>query len=60
MIDELNKNIKAYSNFKIKTNNRKLIEKFGISRGLIINETPVIKRLALWNEMQKVIENIKN
>jgi len=60
MIDELNKNIKAYSNFKIKTNNRKLIEKFGISRGLIINGTPVIKRLALWNEMQKVIENIKN
>ena len=63
MIDDLSNNIKENSNIKlniIKTNNRKIIEKFGISRGLIINGTPVIKRLALWNEMQKEIDKIKN
>jgi len=63
MIDDLSNNIKENSNIKlniIKTNNRKIIEKFGISRGLIINGKPVIKRLALWNEMQKEIDKIKN
>jgi len=63
MIDDLNKNTKDNPNIKLKiieTNNRKIIEKFGISRGLIINGTPVINRLALWNEMQKEIEKIKN
>jgi len=63
MIDDLNKNTKENPNIKlniIETKNRRIIEKFGISRGLLIEGKPVIKRIALWNEMGKEIEKIKN
>lgn len=63
MIDDLKKNTKESPNLNpkiIKTNQRNIIEKFGISRGLLINGKPVIKRIALWNEMQKEIKNLEN
>ncbi len=63
MIDDLKKNTKESLKNKlniIETNNRNIIERFGISRGLIIEGKPVIKRVALWNEMQKQIKNLDN
>lgn len=58
MIDELNNNTAKLPNIKtkvIKTNNRELIKKYGISRGLLIEGKPIFKRITLWNEMQKKI-----
>ncbi|MFX1287893.1 MAG: GNAT family N-acetyltransferase [Promethearchaeota archaeon] len=63
MIDDLCKNLEEEYNLDfntIETNSRKVIEKFGISRGLILNGKPIIKRLALWNEMKKEIQKVKN
>ena len=63
MIDELTQNIKQNLDINLKvveTNNREIIEKFGISRGLLIEGKPVLKRIALWNEMQKEIKKFKN
>ncbi|NHJ21969.1 MAG: GNAT family N-acetyltransferase [Candidatus Lokiarchaeota archaeon] len=61
MIDDLNKNIEENPNLQfkaIKTDNREIIQKYGISRGLIIEGKPIIKRIALWNEMQKEIKKL--
>jgi GNAT superfamily N-acetyltransferase len=61
MIDDLNKNIDENPNLQfkaIKTDNREIIEKYGISRGLIIEGKPITKRIALWNEMQKEIKRL--
>ena len=63
MIDDLNKNTKESPNIKLnilETNDRCTIEKFGISRGLVIDGKPVINRIALWNEMQKEVKNLEN
>lgn len=61
MIDELNKNLEKNPVLKLKvlkTDDRELIEKYGISRGLIIEGKPTLKRIALWNEMQKEIKRL--
>jgi len=61
MINELNKNTEKKPKIKpkiISTNNRELIEKYGISRGLLIEGKPILKRIALWTEMQKEIKNL--
>jgi GNAT superfamily N-acetyltransferase len=63
MIDELNKNTEKDLDIKpkvLETNKRELILKYGISRGLVIDGKPVIKRIALWKEMQKEISNLEN
>jgi hypothetical protein len=63
MIDELKKNTKENPDIKLKfveTNKRDIIEKIGISRGLLIKGKPVLRRIALWNEMQKEIRKLEN
>jgi len=62
MIDKIRKNMKKHPRFAVNivnTDNRKLLEEFGISRGICINGKPVIKRMASWNEIQTVIEKIQ-
>lgn len=61
MIDEINKNIEKNSSLHlkvIKTDNREIIEKYGISRGLLIEGKPTLKRIALWKEIQKEVKNL--
>ncbi|MFX1316713.1 MAG: GNAT family N-acetyltransferase [Promethearchaeota archaeon] len=43
----------------INTDDRKIIEKFGISRGICINGKPVIKRMAAWEEIESEIKKVK-
>jgi len=40
----------------INTDDRKLIEKYGLSRGVCINGAPVIKRMASWKEIESVVK----
>ncbi|MFX0076547.1 MAG: GNAT family N-acetyltransferase [Candidatus Hermodarchaeota archaeon] len=61
MIDELKENTEKIKNLKlqvIKTDDRELIEKYGISRGLLIEGKPALNRIALWKEIQKKIKNL--
>jgi GNAT superfamily N-acetyltransferase len=40
----------------INTDNRKVIEKYGISRGISLNGKPIIKRMASWKEIEPIIK----
>jgi GNAT superfamily N-acetyltransferase len=40
----------------INTDDRKVIEEYGLSRGIYINGVPVIKRMAPWKEIQSVVK----
>jgi len=40
----------------VRTDDRKIIEEYGISRGVLIDGKPVIKRMAAWKEIQPEIE----
>ena len=42
----------------IKTDNRKTVEEFGLSRGISINGEPIIKRMASWKEIKPAFEEI--
>ncbi|MHA2275300.1 MAG: hypothetical protein ACXAC2_06020 [Candidatus Kariarchaeaceae archaeon] len=62
MVHEFITNIKKFSGIYfnlIKTDDRKIIEKYGISRGLSINGIPVINRMASWKEMKTEIKKFR-
>lgn len=55
MINTFKDNVEKYSTVNlniVNTDDRKLIEKKGISRGVCINGVPVIKRMASWEEIK--------
>jgi hypothetical protein len=59
MINTIKKGIQIYSNIDlniVNMDNRKLIEKFGISRGICLNGKPIFNRMASWNEIKPEIE----
>jgi len=61
MINSVKNNLKRYPNINlnlINTDDRKIIEKYGISRGIRINGKPVIKRMATWNEIKYEIDKV--
>jgi len=61
MIDQTKRNVKKYPRVNVNVVNsddRKIIEEFGISRGICINGKPVIKRMASWKEIRTEIEKI--
>ena len=63
MIDIIKRNIKKYPRVAlniVNTDDRKVIEEFGMARGIIINGKPVIKRMASWKEIRTEIEKIQN
>lgn len=63
MVDNIRRNVKKYPGVTVnivKSDDRKTIEEFGISRGLCINGKPVIKRMASWKEIRTEIEEIQN
>jgi GNAT superfamily N-acetyltransferase len=62
MIDNIKRNAKKYPGVTVnivKTDDRKTIEEFGLSRGTCINGKPVIKRMASWKEIRTEIEKIQ-
>ncbi|MFX1476568.1 MAG: GNAT family N-acetyltransferase [Promethearchaeota archaeon] len=61
MINSVKNKLKGYPNINlnlVNTDNRKVIENYGISRGIRINGKPVIKRMATWNEIKKEIDKV--
>ncbi len=62
MINTIKEGIKNYPKVEINiinTDNRDIIKKTGISRGIKINGKPVIKRMASWEEIEIQINKIQ-
>ncbi|MFX1454999.1 MAG: hypothetical protein ACFFDB_06450 [Promethearchaeota archaeon] len=62
MINTIKKELINYPKLEIKlvnTDDRKVIKKTGISRGIRINGKPVIKRMASWEEVKLEIDKFK-
>jgi len=58
-VDDIKRNTRKYPKVVVnivKTDDRKIIEEFGMSRGVRINGKPVIKRTASWKEIKTEIE----
>lgn len=43
----------------INTDDRKVIDEYGVSRGVCINGVPVIKRMASWKEVEAIVKQAK-
>ncbi|MDH5448544.1 MAG: hypothetical protein OEY24_07660 [Candidatus Bathyarchaeota archaeon] len=58
MADEINRNVKDYKIMikRISTDNREVIEEFGLARGISINGKPAIKRMAAWKEIKSALD----
>jgi GNAT superfamily N-acetyltransferase len=63
MLKEFQEGIKSYENIEIniiKTNKKKTIEMFGISRGVVINNNPVFKRMVTLDQIKQEIDKLKS
>ncbi|MDI6847842.1 MAG: GNAT family N-acetyltransferase [Candidatus Bathyarchaeia archaeon] len=58
MVDRIKRNVKRYDAVvnAVNTDDRKIIEEYGMSRGVCINGEPVIKRMASWKEIESVVK----
>jgi len=58
MVSKIKRNIRKYNVIvnEINTDDRKIIEEYGISRGVYINGVPAIKRMATWKEVELLIK----
>jgi len=56
--DKIKRNMKKYNAIvkAINTDDRKVIEEYGLSRGVYINGSPAIKRMASWKEIEPVVK----
>lgn len=61
MVDKIKQNIGKYDAVVniINTDDRENIEKYGMSRGVCINGVPVVKRVASWREIEKLVKQAK-
>lgn len=62
MVNNVKRHAKSYPGVTVnlvKTEDRRTIEEFGLSRGVYINGKPVIKRMASWKEIRTEIEKIQ-
>lgn len=58
MADRAKRNMKKYNIVvnAVNTDDRKIVEKYGLSRGICINGAPIIKRMAAWKEIETIIK----
>jgi GNAT superfamily N-acetyltransferase len=58
MANTVKRNMRKYDAVvnPINTDDRKIIEEYGLSRGVRINGVPVIKRMAPWKEIEAVVK----
>ena len=58
MVNKIKRHIKKYDVIinEINTDDRKVVEEYGISRGVYINGVPAIKRMATWKEVEELIK----
>jgi len=62
MVEEIKRNIGKYGVVvnMINTDDRKAVEKYGMSRGVCTNGVPVIERMASWKEIEVAIKAQKH
>jgi hypothetical protein len=62
MVDQIKQRIKKYDAVvkMIGTDNRKVVEKYGMSRGVCVNGVPIIKRMASWKEIEAALKAQKH
>ncbi len=63
MVDDIEGNVKKIQGVTVnivRTDDRKTIEEFGMSRGVFINGKPVIKRMASWKEIKSTLDEFTN
>lgn len=62
MVEKIKQNIEKYDAVVtiVSTDDRKAIEKYGVSRGVCINGVPTIKRMASWKEIETAIKAQKH
>jgi len=60
MTDKIKRNVKKYNVTvnTINTDDRKVIEEYGMSRGVCVNGMPVIKRMAAWKETESIVKEM--
>jgi len=58
MVDKIKRNMKKYDAVvnAINTDDRKVIEEYGMSRGVCINGVPIVKRMASWKEIESIVK----
>jgi len=58
MVDKIKRNMRRYDAVirEINTDDRRVIEEYGMSRGVCINGVPVIKRMASWKEVESIVK----
>jgi len=58
IVDKIKRNIKKYDAVvnAINTDDRKVIEEYGMSRGVCINGVPIVKRMASWKEIESIVK----
>ncbi len=62
MVKKIREGIKLYQNIDINvisTTEKRLIEKFGISRGVTLNNRLLFKRMITWDQVKKEIDKLK-
>jgi GNAT superfamily N-acetyltransferase len=60
MVDRIKQGMRKYDAAvnAIKTDDRRVIEKYGLSRGVCINGLPVISRMAPWKEIEPIVKQM--
>jgi len=62
MINEIKTEMKKYPQFQvnlINTDDRKIVEQYGISRGIRLNGKTIIKRMGIWEDIENDISKIE-
>lgn len=63
MVKEIQEGVKSIRNIEtniISTNRKKDIEKYGISRGVIMDNKPICNRMVSWTQVKKEIDKFKS
>jgi GNAT superfamily N-acetyltransferase len=62
MVDRIKRNARKYDAMvnAINTDDRKVIEEYGISRGVRIDGIPIVKRMASWKEIESIAKHAKS
>jgi GNAT superfamily N-acetyltransferase len=62
MADEVERNVKGseLTIRRVNTDSREVIEEFGLARGISINGSPVVRRMASWKEIESTFERAKS
>ncbi len=57
MVDRVKRRLKKYGVIvsAVNTDDRRMVERYGVSRGVYVDGVPVIRRMAAWDEVEKIV-----